>query len=46
MRGPAQGISEYGTVVYRHTDEGWGNADIGLITFRNGQVVKAEYSPD
>jgi hypothetical protein len=46
MRGPAQGISEYGTVVYRHTDEGWGNADIGLITFGDGQVAKVEYSPD
>ncbi len=46
MRGPAEGISEHGTVVYRHTDEGWGNADIGLITFGDGQVVKVEYLPD
>lgn len=46
MRGPATGISEYGTVNYRHTDEGWGNSDIGLVTFADGVVSKVEYMPD
>jgi len=46
VRGPQAGISDYGTVGYRHTDEGWGNADVGLVTFADGQVVKVEYLPD
>lgn len=46
MGGPHAGFSEYGTVGYRHTDEGWGNADIGLVTFGDGRVVKVEYLPD
>lgn len=45
-RGPQAGISDYGTVSFRHTEEGWGNADIGLVTFRDGRVVKVEYLPD
>lgn len=46
MRVPASGTSEYGTVNYRHTDEGWGNADVGVVTFKNGLVSKVEYLPD
>lgn len=46
LRGPAGGISKYGTVSYRHTDEGWGNADIGVVTFANGLVTRVEYLPD
>ena len=46
VRGPQTGISEYGTVSFRHTDEGWGNADIGLVTFEGGNVVKVEYLAD
>jgi hypothetical protein len=45
-RGPQAGISDYGTVSFRHTDEGWGNSDIGLVTFRDGQVIRVEYLPD
>ncbi len=46
VRGPQTGISEYGTVGFRHTDDGWGNADIGLVTFGDGRVVKVEYLGD
>lgn len=46
VRGPQAGVSEYGTVSFRHTDEGWGNADIGLVTFAEGRVVGVEYLPD
>ncbi len=33
-------------VSYRHTDEGWGNADIGTVKFQNGQVVGVDFSHD
>jgi hypothetical protein len=46
VRGPQQSVSEFGTVGFRHTDEGWGNADIGLVTLADGIVVKVEYLPD
>ncbi len=42
VRGPQTGISEFGTVSFRHTDEGWGNADVGLMTFGEGRVVRVE----
>jgi hypothetical protein len=35
-----------GTISYRHTDEGWGNSDWGLVTFGNGRVVEVRFSPD
>ncbi|NIO72298.1 MAG: hypothetical protein GTN71_25565 [Anaerolineae bacterium] len=35
-----------GTVTYRHTDEGWGNSDWGVVTFEDGRVVKIEFLPD
>ncbi|TAH48649.1 MAG: hypothetical protein EYC68_20290 [Chloroflexota bacterium] len=40
------GISDYGTVNFRHTDEGWGNADVGVVTFRNARVVRVEFLGD
>jgi hypothetical protein len=46
MRFPRVGVTEQGSVGYRHTEEGWGNADIGLVTFDGGRVVKVEYFPD
>lgn len=46
IRSPVGGISEYGTVNYRHTDGGWGNADVGVVTFVNGLVARVEYLPD
>ena len=35
-----------GTVTYRHTNEGWGDSDWGVVTFENGRVVKTEFLPD
>jgi hypothetical protein len=32
--------------VYRHTDEGWGNSDLGEITFEQGRVARTEFLPD
>lgn len=46
LRSPANGISEYGTVNYRHTEQGWGNADVGVVTFAGKVVSKVEYLPD
>jgi hypothetical protein len=35
-----------GTLTYRHTDEGWGDSDWGVVTFENGRVVQTEFLPD
>jgi hypothetical protein len=35
-----------GTVTYRHTDEGWGDSDWGVVTYKDGRVVKTEFLPD
>jgi hypothetical protein len=35
-----------GTVTYRHTDEGWGDSDWGVVTFEDGRVVSTEFLPD
>jgi hypothetical protein len=35
-----------GTIVYRHTNEGWGDSDWGMVEFAGGKVVKVEFSPD
>ena len=35
-----------GTATYRHTNEGWGDSDWGVVTFENGRVVKIEFLPD
>jgi hypothetical protein len=35
-----------GTVVYRHTNEGWGDSDWGMVEFAGGKVVNVEFSPD
>jgi hypothetical protein len=35
-----------GTVTYRHTDEGWGDSDWGVVTFQDGRVVETEFLPD
>jgi hypothetical protein len=29
-------------VVYRHTDEGWGESDWGVVAFKGGRVAQAE----
>jgi NADH:ubiquinone oxidoreductase subunit 3 (subunit A) len=33
-------------LVYRHTDEGWGDSDWGEITFEKGRVVRTQFLPD
>lgn len=35
-----------GSVTYRHTDEGWGNSDWGVVTFEDGRLVETEFLPD
>jgi hypothetical protein len=45
-RRDGQGTTISGTVSYRHTTEGWGNSDIGLLTFEHGRVVEVEFLPD
>jgi hypothetical protein len=44
-------LAEYGpqatgTIVYRHTNEGWGDSDWGVVALREGRVVDVEFSPD
>jgi amino acid transporter len=41
-----QGASATGTISYRHTNEGWGDSDWGVVTFENGLVVGTRFSPD
>jgi hypothetical protein len=33
-------------VVYRHTTEGWGNSDWGVVGFQDGVVVETRFLPD
>ncbi|MDY7075887.1 MAG: hypothetical protein SXV54_03080 [Chloroflexota bacterium] len=35
-----------GWVTYRHTDEGWGDSDWGIVTFEDGYVVQKRFSMD
>lgn len=42
----ARGEILTGTVTYRHTNEGWGDSDWGVVTFENGRVVKIDFLPD
>jgi hypothetical protein len=35
-----------GTLVYRHTNEGWGDSDWGMVEFAGGRVIRVEFSPD
>ena len=41
-----QGEIMAGPVSYRHTDDGWGDSDIGLLIFKNGRVVETDFYPD
>ena len=41
-----EGYTVTGNVSYTHTDEGWGNSDIGLLTFQGGRVAEIEFLPD
>jgi hypothetical protein len=48
MRAPAARgtIGASGKVVYRHTDEGWGNSDWGMVTYERERVVQVQFLPD
>jgi hypothetical protein len=35
-----------GSVAYRHTREGWGDSDWGVVTFKDGRVIETEFLPD
>ncbi|NMO16044.1 hypothetical protein HPC49_01575 [Pyxidicoccus fallax] len=35
-----------GSIVYRHTNEGWANSDWGIVRFENGRVSDVSFSPD
>ena len=41
-----QGDIVTGWATYRHTDEGWGDSDWGVVTFENGRVVRTEFLHD
>jgi hypothetical protein len=36
-------LSPRNSVLYRHTDEGWGDSEWGVITFENGHVARTEF---
>lgn len=35
-----------GTISYRHTNEGWGDSDWGIVTLKDGRVVEVQFLPD
>jgi hypothetical protein len=41
-----EGEVQMGAVSYQHTTEGWGDSDIGQITFAGGRVVATTFYPD
>ena len=44
INGEGQVVS--GNVSYTHSEEKWGNSDIGVITFQDGLVVETKFLPD
>lgn len=40
------GATATGTISYRHTNEGWGNSDWGVVTFEDGHVVHVWFDSD
>jgi hypothetical protein len=39
-------LSADGNITYRHTTEGWGDSDWGLVTFQDSRVSHVEFLPD
>jgi hypothetical protein len=39
-------LSADGRITYRHTNEGWGDSDWGLVTFQRGRVSHVDFLPD
>jgi hypothetical protein len=48
LRHPALPDSADGEAIisYRHTTEGWGDSDIGVIRFAGGRATSCEFLPD
>jgi hypothetical protein len=44
--GEAEQMAPPDRLVYRHTNEGWGDSDWGEVHFENGRVVEVQYLPD
>jgi hypothetical protein len=40
------GATATGTISYRHTNEGWGDSDWGVVTFGEGRVVDVWFDSD
>jgi len=34
------------SIIYRHTDEGWGDSDWGVVTFADERVIEVQFLPD
>ncbi len=41
-----EGVAVPDRLVYRHTNEGWGDSDWGEIRFEKGRVVEVRFLPD
>ena len=41
-----EGSSSSETLVFRHTNLGWGDSDWGVVSFSEGKVVEVYFSPD
>jgi CheY-like chemotaxis protein len=35
-----------GRLIFRHTDQGWGDSDLGVVTLKSGRVTETEFFPD
>ena len=41
-----RGLTYSGSLIFRHSKESRFNADLGVVTFRDGKVVSVEFLPD
>jgi hypothetical protein len=41
-----EGAIVNGSATFRHTREGWGDSDWGVVTFEDGRVVETRFLPD
>lgn len=41
-----EGAIVNGSATFRHTQEGWGDSDWGVVTFEDGRVVETRFLPD
>lgn len=45
-RSPTTGVSKENIIAFRHTNEGWGDSDIGVVKFQDGRVIQVEFLAD